>query len=378
MVKKKMDDIDPVPTALRRKVKLITDGPFLGYQQAILDDLRLKMEPYERIHKQILEATRPSEELMKSMSQVIAANEKAIDLFRLSMPQTAWQVEIEKIHKSWADQFAPLKSMIEEMKTAASFDFSSIAKSLTASESIASAIGALASPPDFGLSATAIEYLRAEERRMAQSMRSLIDSVAIPRDYLTLPYSSILGASREVFTNSNAIGSLYPTVGEDSSVDLIEEERRAREETSDCVELIKIVDPDLVLMYQGSLDALKSDSTDKPRHVLVSLRELWTHVLHRLAPDNEVMGWIDPNDKSLLHEGKPTRRARALYICRNVRQGDLARFVECDTKSIVALFDVFQDVHKVDPQLTDGQLKALALRSESYITYIIQVWRETQ
>jgi hypothetical protein len=131
-------------------------------------------------------------------------------------------------------------------------------------------------------------------------------------------------------------------------------------------------------MYQGSLDALKSDSIDKPRHVLVSLRELWTHVLHRLAPDNEVMGWIDLNDKSLVHEGKPTRRARALYICRNVRQGDLARFVECDTKSIVALFNVFQDVHKVDPQLTDGQLKALALRSESYITYIIQVWRETQ
>jgi len=378
MLKKKIDDIDPVPAALRRKVKMITDGPFMGYQQAIFDDLRRMMEPYERIHKQILEATRPSEELMKSMSEVIAANNKAIDLFHLSMPQSIWQVEIEKIHKSWTDQFAPINSMIEEMKAAASFDFSSIAKSLTSSESIASAIGALATPPDFGPSATAIEYLRAEERRMAESMRSIIDSIAIPSDYLTLPYSSILGASREVFTNSNAIGTLYPTVGEDSSVDLIEEERRAREETSDCVELIKIVDPGLVPMYQGSLDALKSDSIDKPRHVLVSLRELWTHVLHRLAPDEKVMGWIDPKDDSLLHNGRPTRRARVFYICRNVRQGDLATFVECDTKSIVALFDAFQNVHKVDPQLTDGQLKALALRSESYITYIIQVWRETQ
>ncbi len=363
--------------ALQRKVDLILNGPFTGYQQKIFDDIRRKMEPYERIHKQILEATRPSEELMKSMSEVIASNDKALELFRLSIPPNTWQLELNNLHKSWSEQFAPIKSMIDEMKAAASIDLSSIAKSLTASESIARAIGTLATPPDFGISATTMEYLRAEERRMAQSMRSLIDSVAIPRDYLTLPVSSILGASREIFTNSNAIGTLYPTVCEDTSVDLIEEERRAREETSDCVELIRIVDPGLVPMYQGSLDALQSDSNDKPRHVLVSLRELWTHVLHKLAPDKEVMGWIDPKDESLLHNGRPTRRARALYICRNVRQGDLMAFVECDTDSIVALFDVFQGVHKIDPQLTDGQLKALALRSESYITYIIQMWRET-
>jgi len=377
-LKKKIDDIDPIPPALRRKLKIITEGPFMGFQQAIFDDLRRKMEPYERIHKQILGASRPSEELMKSMSQVIAANNKALELFRLSVPPTAWQLDLEKIHKSWSKQFVPINSMIEEIKAAATIDFSSMAKSLTVSESITKAMSALAAPADLGLSSTIIEQLRSEDRRLSESMRSLIASIAIPTDYLTLPYSSVLGASRELFTNSNAIGTLYPSIHEDTSIDLIDEQRRAREETSDCVELLRMVDPELVQLYQGSIDALNGDSVDKPRHVLVSLRELWTHVLHRLAPDEEVMGWIDPKDDSLLHNGRPTRRARALYICRNVRQGDLAAFVQCETDSIVTLFDVFQDVHKINPQLTDGQLKALALRSESYITYIIQVWRETQ
>lgn len=377
-LKKNSGDIDPIPAVFRRKVSMMTDGPFTARQQAIFDNLRRKMEPYEQLHRKIIEAAGPSREIMESMSQVMAANDKAMELFRLSMPTYAWQLEVEKIHKSWADQFRPIQSMIEEIKVAAAIDFSSLTKSLTASESITKAIDALKIPANFGLSASVMGHLMAEDRKMSESIRALIESVALPKDFLALPYSSVLGASREVFTSSYAIGTLFPATPELNRVELTEQEQQAREETSCCVELIRMVDPELVRLYQGSADALKSNSVDKPRHVLVSLRELWTQVLHRLAPNAEVMSWVDPKDGTLLHDGKPTRRARALYICRNVGQGGLASFVHSDTDSIVALFDVFNDVHKVDPQLTDGQLRALALRSESYITYIIQIWRETQ
>jgi len=376
-VNKKIDEAKPYPAALERKIKILTEGSFTGYQNKIFDDIRRVTEPYERYHKAFLSAVMPSKQMMSSMSSIISANNSSIAMFQKSLVGQTWQLEIEKIHKSWTNQFAPLQSMIKEMQAATALDFSSIARSLTVSESITKAFSSLVTPAALGLSSAMIEQLRSEEQMLSESMRSLVDSIAIPRDYLNLPYSSVSGASREIFTSSHAIGTLYPTVQEEVPFDLVEEQESARVDTSECVDLIKLVDPELVRLYNGSLDALESSSADKPRHVLVSLRELWTQILHRLAPNDEVMGWIDPNDSTLLHNDKPTRRARALYICRNVGQGDLKVFVQRDTDSIVTLFDVFNDVHKVNPDLTEDQLRALVLRSESYITYIIQLWRET-
>jgi hypothetical protein len=52
---------------------------------------------------------------------------------------------------------------------------------------------------------------------------------------------------------------------------------------------------------------------------------LWNHLLRRLAPDDLVAAWIPgvSNQKDLLHEGKPTRRARVLYVCRELNNDRL-------------------------------------------------------
>lgn len=42
-------------------------------------------------------------------------------------------------------------------------------------------------------------------------------------------------------------------------------------------------------MWQGAKSALNStDNPDYARHCAVSLRELFTHVIHRLSPDDEI------------------------------------------------------------------------------------------
>ena len=47
------------------------------------------------------------------------------------------------------------------------------------------------------------------------------------------------------------------------------------------------IDADLVTMLDEAMEVVSSMSTGRVRHASVSLRELATRVLHRLAPDDE-------------------------------------------------------------------------------------------
>ena len=63
---------------------------------------------------------------------------------------------------------------------------------------------------------------------------------------------------------------------------------------------IEAVDPALIRPYLGAREALRARRADMVRHVLVSLRELWNHLLHRLAPDEKVLPWIQQEDTYIL------------------------------------------------------------------------------
>ena len=108
---------------------------------------------------------------------------------------------------------------------------------------------------------------------------------------------------------------------------------------------------------------------------LARLRELWNHLLRRLAPDDLVTVWIlgIASQKDLLHEGKPTRRARVLYICRDLNNDPLTEFLTHDTRAFVKLLDLFNRVHELETELTDEQLRAILLKSNSWLMYILQI-----
>lgn len=137
--------------------------------------------------------------------------------------------------------------------------------------------------------------------------------------------------------------------------------------------LINIGSSDLVPMWQGAKAALNSiENPDYARQFTVSLRELFNHIIHRLSPDDEINNWSGGN-KELFHNGKPTRRARLLYICRSVNHDIFSDFVDKDIKAILAMIDVFhRGTHQVNISLTHKQLIVLQNRIKYAINFLIE------
>ena len=132
------------------------------------------------------------------------------------------------------------------------------------------------------------------------------------------------------------------------------------------------LDKGLYSMWLGAIQAYHSDNPDRIRHFSSSLRELYTHVLHIISPDTEVKNWI--SDENLLHNGRPTRRARLLYVCRNINNYPFGDFVEKDVDSTLAVIDMFQEgTHKIASKFSEKQLLALKCKAECTLKFLLQI-----
>jgi hypothetical protein len=133
-------------------------------------------------------------------------------------------------------------------------------------------------------------------------------------------------------------------------------------------------DSGLPELLKGARQALASDNPDKARHVTTSARELLTHLLHQLAPDEEIRKWS--TDTGNYSNNQPTRRARLLYICRNFSGDPLAQFVEDDVRSALTLVNSLSaGTHKIQSKLTYDQLQAIVIRTESLAIFLLGVSR---
>lgn len=138
---------------------------------------------------------------------------------------------------------------------------------------------------------------------------------------------------------------------------------------------LRSFDDKLLRLVNGARESLKGSNPDRVRHVMVSVRELFTHILHALAPDPEIREWS--SDSEHYHETRPTRRARLLYICRKFSCDPLSKFVEADVRSALALIDaVNAGTHVVQSKLTGPQLAAIVHRMESLVLFLLKVSRE--
>jgi hypothetical protein len=129
---------------------------------------------------------------------------------------------------------------------------------------------------------------------------------------------------------------------------------------------------DLLVMVRGARGAFGSKHADYVRHFTTSLRELFTHVLHRLAPDAEVKKFsTNPDD---FPGGKPTRSVRLRYICRDINSGRFTDFVKKDVAAMLAFVDLFQSgTHEVISTYTEPQLLALLSRMEGTIRFLLEI-----
>lgn len=130
------------------------------------------------------------------------------------------------------------------------------------------------------------------------------------------------------------------------------------------------VHPDLVATYRGGIDALKANGTDWQRHAMVSFRELCTHTLHLLAPDDRVMKTVRVED---VQNGRPTRRARLNYIFAEVAGAEIAKFYDADMKAAIELFDTLsKGTHKLAQAATPKQLHYLRGRVVGFLTAMLE------
>jgi hypothetical protein len=234
------------------------------------------------------------------------------------------------------------------------------------------------------LTATGRNSIRHNLKRLANSYSKLFESFKTEPSYLfSLPPTLLKYSSVEFFNEVNIIESITTDADFDIYLEHEEETTQSKEnikkETENTIEqLLRDLNPELITPLDGARYALlESNNPDRVRHFIVSLRELFTHVLHQLAPNNKIKNWsTSPQDYD--KEGKPTRRARLLYICRDINYKPFSDFLKKHMDAVLEFINLFQrGTHEVIPKYTDLQLRMMLLRMESALRFLLEVSKTT-
>lgn len=346
---------------------------------SIYEQMERSLEPIRRQHLEITRSLELSGLASSRLAEIAQANQRWQDLIDQATASSRVFEDLGHTHQSWLDAIKPMHDSIAQLQASAKLSLGDVAFRLTVTERLFAGIDFDALRRSVALPEPAFLKIQEAIGGITSTYEHLADSIRSFPELTHLPAYALPGATRELFTTSYALDELY--------IDEAEEERDASEiqliaeveqETSVCIGLLQGIDPALARPYIGAHDALRGKSIDRTRHVLSSLRELWNHLLRRLAPDDAVLSWVPTDEKQLLHDGRPTRRARVLYVCRSLNNAPLSDFVVHDTSALVKLVEVFNRVHELESELTDEQLRALLLRTDSWLTYILQIWEGTR
>lgn len=226
-----------------------------------------------------------------------------------------------------------------------------------------------------GLPGPVLTGLRTQVLDFTQSYGSLIDSFGQSQaQVLALPPTASGLAAQEFFLASRFVESISVEKVEDELEDESEElETQIAVVLEDELQaMLTQLDPGLVNMIKGAREALHSNNADKVRHVITSYRELSTHVLHRLSPDSAVKAWSKSKDD--FANGRPTRKARLKFICRDINHGAFDDFVEKDIETMVQVFDFLnKGTHEITTNFTESQLRALTVKAESSVQFMLAI-----
>lgn len=346
---------------------------------SVIEQMERTLEP---IRRQQLEITRALEMAGAAtrIQEIVGANQHWQDLIEQATATSRIAESLSAAHQSWLDTIKPIQhdfSQLSQLQASAKLALCDTSLRLAATERLMAGIDFEAIRSRFQIEMPVISGLESSIAHVAASYGNLAESLREISDITRLPAFVLPGATREIYTTSFALETLRPwdERDEDEAETEIQFVAEAELETSGCIALLQQVDPGLARPYIGARDALYGNNADRARHILSSLRELWNHLLRRLAPDDLVAAWIPcvSNQKDLLHDGKPTRRARVLYVCRELNNDPLTDFLMHDTRALVKLIELFNRVHELETALTDEQLRAILLKTDSWLMYILQI-----
>lgn len=222
------------------------------------------------------------------------------------------------------------------------------------------------------MSSIDFDNLAAFDRSLGRRLVSLSDSyraifAGLPKIDFPLPDFVTELPARDMIVKSTIVSSrTVDFEPADATIDL-EDPAYAR---SDVDLMLADLDADLVAMLDEAMEVVFGTSTGRVRHASVSLRELAMHVLHRLAPDDEVRSWTqDPNH---YHEDRPTRQARVLYVCRHVNYGPYGKYLKKSVSASVAFFDTLNSLHDARPDVCDFQLRLMLTDAIGILRFLLR------
>jgi hypothetical protein len=143
------------------------------------------------------------------------------------------------------------------------------------------------------------------------------------------------------------------------------------DDTADTIEgALAEIDPELPKLWVGARQARMSANPDSQRHFSISLRELLTQVLHKLAPDDAVAAWsVEPE---YFHNGRPKRKARVMYICRSVTDGGMRTFLAKDVAASVSFMELFEaGTHSTRNRFSPEMLSAMEIRAAAAVRFLV-------
>jgi hypothetical protein len=208
---------------------------------------------------------------------------------------------------------------------------------------------------------------------LTDTYRSLVQSFE-EREHFMASFPPIIsgGPPLEILTSARVLDALsrLPSKEEHSQIEGQIESDLEDEIEASLDELLAGLSPKLRSVWLGAKGALRSGNPDRGRHVVVSLRELVTHVLHALAPDGAMQAWT--TDPEHFHDGRPTRAARVLFVCRGVNHGPFASFISADVRASIEFLALFQrGTHELSIVFSEDQLRALVARTESLLRFLL-------
>jgi hypothetical protein len=133
--------------------------------------------------------------------------------------------------------------------------------------------------------------------------------------------------------------------------------------------LLKL-EPALAEMYRGAVVTMERGGPDWQRQTMVSFRELTTHAMHKLAPDERVKLWAKPEH---FDNGRLTRKARLEYIFESVGEGEFTNFFNADLKATIELFNLLNNgTHRLKSSATPEQLRYLRGRVVNLLSAMLE------
>lgn len=327
----------------------------INQHQRMLDDLR-KSSVFSntslQLHKNISTILKPAVDISEYFKQFTDASNKHLGVTRQETIHPSWLNNINTFHNHSKSVLEFLNDKITASKKY--FD-STIGQYLQTGYDNLDSLSYITRTPS---------HLLITHQNLIDCLNRLTTSITTPDYLFSLPDYTIPGANQDTILNSYAI---YALQNNDEDNNFLEE----KTDIASCRYFLEILHPPLLKLFDGAKQSLTSDNPDKVRHVLISLREIFTTVLHTLAPDKLVLPWAI--EENLISNKRPTRLARIKFIYKQFNLPTLDDFIEADIKSILSLFAIFHRVHDINFTATSTELEIIFYRAASQLLYILSL-----